>query len=210
MIPPPGDGAERAFGERLDLACRYAELLATDGVTKGIIGPSESGRLWDRHLVNCAVVADLLPETGTLVDIGSGGGLPGVVLAMLRPQLRVTLLEPMLRRVVFLNECVETLALGNVTVLRGRAEDVAGEVRADVATARAVAPLDRLLEWGRDVLRPGGTLLAIKGRGAEDELAAAGPVLKRLGARSAEVLRVGHDRVDPATTVVRVVTGTRR
>jgi 16S rRNA (guanine527-N7)-methyltransferase len=116
----------------------------------------------------------------------------------------------MLRRVVFLNECVETLALGNVTVLRGRAEDVAGEVRADVATARAVAPLDRLLEWGRDVLRPGGTLLAIKGRGAEDELAAAGPVLKRLGARSAEVLRVGHDRVDPATTVVRVVTGTRR
>jgi 16S rRNA (guanine527-N7)-methyltransferase len=210
VIPPPGDGAERAFGERLDLACRYAELLAADGVTKGIIGPSESGRLWDRHLVNCAVVADLLPETGTLVDIGSGGGLPGVVLAMLRPQLQVTLLEPMLRRVVFLNECVETLGLENVTVLRGRAEDVTGEVRADVATARAVAPLDRLLEWGRGVLRPGGTLLAIKGRGAEDELAAAGPVLKRLGARSAEVLRVGHDRVDPATTVVRVVTGTRR
>lgn len=192
------------------MARRYAGLLATDGVTRGIIGPSEPGRLWDRHLVNCAVIADLLPETGTLVDIGSGGGLPGLVLAMLRPELRVVLLEPMLRRVVFLNECVASLELGNVTVLRGRAEDVAGQVEADVATARAVAPLDRLIEWTRCVLRPGGTLLAIKGRGAEDELAAASPVLRRLGARSAEVLRVGHDRVDPAATVVRVVIGTRR
>jgi 16S rRNA (guanine527-N7)-methyltransferase len=160
--------------------------------------------------VNCAVVADLLPDSGTLVDIGSGGGLPGVVLAMLRPAMRVVLLEPMLRRVVFLNECVESLGLENVTVLRGRAEDVTGQVSADVATARAVAPLDRLVEWAHCVLRPAGTLLAIKGRGAEDELAAAGPVLRRLGTRSAEVLRVGHDRVDPATTVVRVATGTRR
>jgi 16S rRNA (guanine527-N7)-methyltransferase len=209
-LAPPGEGAVRAFGERLDVARRYAELLSTDGVTRGIIGPSESGRLWDRHLVNCAVVADLLPETGTLVDIGSGGGLPGLVLAMLRPEMRVVLLEPMLRRVVFLNECVASLELDNATVLRGRAEDVTGQVEADVATARAVAPLDRLASWTRGVLRPGGTLLAIKGRGAEDELAAAGPVLRRLGARSAEVLRVGHDRVDPATTVVRVVIGTRR
>lgn len=198
------------FGDQLELACRYAGLLATAGVTRGIIGPAESGRLWDRHLVNCAVVADLLPESGTLVDIGSGGGLPGLVLAMLRPQMRVILLEPMLRRVVFLNECVESLELDNVTMVRGRAEDVVGQIRADIATARAVAPLDRLAEWARGVLCPGGTLLAIKGRGAEDELAVAGPVLRRLGARSAEVLRVGHDRVDPATTVVRVVIGTRR
>lgn len=189
---------------------QYAELLATDGVTRGIIGPAETGRLWDRHLVNCAVVADLMPESGTVVDIGSGAGLPGVVLAMLRPGLDVVLLEPMLRRVVFLNECVQSLELPNVQVLRGRAEDMSGDLQADVATARAVASLDRLLLWSSGVLRPGGTLLAIKGSNAEAELADANPVLRRLGARSAEVLRVGHDRVDPATTVVRVVTGTRR
>jgi 16S rRNA (guanine527-N7)-methyltransferase len=188
---------------------QYAELLATDGVTRGIIGPAETGRLWDRHLVNCAVVADLMPESGTVVDIGSGAGLPGVVLAMLRPGLDVVLLEPMLRRVVFLNECVQSLELPNVQVLRGRAEDMSGDLQADVATARAVASLDRLLLWSSGVLRPGGTLLAIKGSNAEAELADANPVLRRLGARSAEVLRVGHDRVDPATTVVRVVTGTR-
>ncbi len=189
---------------------QYAELLATDGVTRGIIGPAETGRLWDRHLVNCAVVADLMPESGTVVDIGSGAGLPGVVLAMLCPGLDVVLLEPMLRRVVFLNECVQSLELPNVQVLRGRAEDMSGDLQADVATARAVASLDRLLLWSSGVLRPGGTLLAIKGSNAEAELADANPVLRRLGARSAEVLRVGHDRVDPATTVVRVVTGTRR
>jgi 16S rRNA (guanine527-N7)-methyltransferase len=209
-IPEPDDGALRAFGPSIDTARQYAVLLATDGVTRGIIGPSETGRLWDRHLVNCAVVADLLPETGILVDIGSGAGLPGIVLAALRPGLEVVLLEPMLRRVTFLNECVQALGLANVQVRRGRAEDMAGTIRADVATARAVAPLDRLVLWSCGVLRPGGALLAIKGRGADAELAAANPVLKRLGARSAEVLRVGHDRVDPATTVVRVVTGTRR
>jgi 16S rRNA (guanine(527)-N(7))-methyltransferase RsmG len=209
-LSPPGEGARRAFGLKIEAAVQYAELLATDGVTRGIIGPAETGRLWDRHLVNCAVVADLMPESGTLVDIGSGAGLPGVVLAMLCPGLEVVLLEPMLRRVVFLNECVQSLELPNVQVLRGRAEDMSGNLQADVATARAVAPLDRLLSWSSGVLRPGGTLLAIKGSNAEAELADAKPVLRRLGARSAEVLRVGHDRVDPATTVVRVVTGTRR
>ena len=185
-------------------------MLATDGVTRGIIGPSETARLWDRHLVNCAVVADLMPESGTVVDIGSGAGLPGVVLALVCPGIEVVLLEPMLRRVAFLDECVGSLGLTNVRVVRGRAEEMAGVLTGDVSTARAVAPLDKLLVWSRAVLRPGGTLLAIKGSNAETELAAAKPVLKRLGARSAEVLRVGHDRVDPATTVVRVVTGTRR
>jgi 16S rRNA (guanine527-N7)-methyltransferase len=153
------------------------------------------------------VVADLVPESGKLVDIGSGAGLPGLVLGMLRPAVEVVLLEPMLRRVVFLNECVDALELPNVSVLRGRAEDMVGNVRADLATARAVAPLDRLLAWAASALRPGGTLLAVKGQNAEAELSGADEVLKRLGARSAEVLRVGHDRVNPATTVVRVVTG---
>ena len=196
------------FGSALDQARRYADLLATDGVTRGLIGPRETGRLWDRHLLNCAVVAELLPPDGRLVDIGSGAGLPGIVLAMLRPSLEVTLLEPLLRRAVFLEECVAELGLANATVLRARAEDkdVAG-LAADIATARAVAPLDRLVGWAARLLRPGGQLLAIKGQSAEAELAAAEPVLSRLDVRSAEVLRAGHGRVVSETTVVRVVTG---
>jgi 16S rRNA (guanine527-N7)-methyltransferase len=218
------------FGDAVELAQRYAELLATDGVTRGLIGPRETSRLWDRHLLNCAVVAELLPERGELVDIGSGAGLPGIVLAMLRPGLRVVLLEPLLRRSVFLEECVGTLGLPNVMVVRSRAEEKpvitqgddppyppgharskgkdighAAGIRADVATARAVAPLDRLAGWAAGLLRPGGELLAIKGQAAEAELAAARPVLSRLGVRSAEVLQAGHGRVIPATTVVRVV-----
>jgi 16S rRNA (guanine527-N7)-methyltransferase len=153
-------------------------------------------------------VAELLPERGELVDIGSGAGLPGIVLALLRPGLDVILLEPLLRRSVFLDECVAELGLANVTVLRARAEDkTAAGIRADFATARAVAPLDRLFGWTAPLLRPGGELLAIKGRSAEEELAAAKPVLSRLGVRSAEVLQAGHGRVISATTVVRVVTG---
>ena len=198
--------AASVFGGALDKACRYAELLAADGVTRGLIGPRETGRLWDRHLLNCAVVTELLPDNGRMVDIGSGAGLPGIVLAMLRPSLEVTLLEPLLRRAVFLEECVAELALANVTVLRARAEEkhMAG-LEADIATARAVASLDRLVGWAAGILRPGGQLLAIKGQSADEELAAAGPVLSRIGARSAEVLRAGDGRVIPATTVVRIV-----
>lgn len=194
------------FGDAIELAQRYAELLATDGVTRGLIGPRETSRLWDRHLLNCAVLAELLPERGELVDIGSGAGLPGIVLAMVRPGLHVVLLEPLLRRSVFLEECVRVLGLRNATVVRFRAEEkAAAAIRADVATARAVAPLDRLVGWAAALLRPGGELLAIKGQAAEAELEAARPVLARLGVRSAEVLQVGHGRVISATTVVRVV-----
>jgi 16S rRNA (guanine527-N7)-methyltransferase len=207
-VPADGPEAAEVFGAALDQARRYAELLATDGVTRGLIGPRETGRLWDRHLLNCAVVSELLPERGVLVDIGSGAGLPGVVLAMLRPSLQVILLEPLLRRSVFLEECVAELGLSNATVLRARAEDkAAAHIEADVATARAVAPLDRLAGWAVRLLRPGGELLAIKGQSADEEIAAAQPVLSRLGVRSAEVLQAGHGRVVMATTVVRVVMG---
>ena len=204
----PGPEAAGVFGEALGQACRYEELLATDGVTRGLIGPRETGRLWDRHLLNCAVVAELLPERGVLVDIGSGAGLPGVVLAMLRPSLDVVLLEPLLRRSVFLEECVAALGLSNTTVMRARAEDkAAARISADVATARAVAPLDRLAGWAAPLLRPGGELLAIKGKSAAAEIEAARGVLSRLGVRSAEVLEAGHGNVVAATTVVRVVFG---
>ena len=196
------------FGAALDQARRYAELLATDGVTRGLIGPRETERLWDRHLLNCAVVSELLPQRGMLVDIGSGAGLPGVVLAMLCPSLKVILLEPLLRRSVFLEECVTKIGLSNATVVRARAEDrAAAHIKADVATARAVAPLDRLAGWAAPLLRPGGELLAIKGQSAAEEIEAARPVLSRLGVRSAEVLQAGHGRVVSATTVVRVVMG---
>ena len=199
---------ESVFGGALEQARLYRDLLATDGVTRGLIGPRETERLWDRHLLNCAVVAELLPERGVLVDIGSGAGLPGVVLAMLRPSLDVILLEPLLRRSVFLEECVATLGLPNATVVRARAEDkAAAHIKADIATARAVAPLDRLVGWAARLLRPGGELLAIKGQSAEEEIEAARGVLSRLGVRSAEVLQAGHGRVVSATTVVRVVMG---
>jgi 16S rRNA (guanine527-N7)-methyltransferase len=211
--PAPPEAA-LVFGDALPQAERYAELLATDGVTRGLIGPRETDRLWDRHLLNCAVMADLVPtprdrEHIDLVDIGSGAGLPGVVLALLRPSLRVVLLEPLLRRAVFLDECVAELGLANVTVLRARAEDkqTVAAIAADVATARAVAPLDRLAVLAAGLLRPGGQLLAIKGQSAAEELAAAEPVLARLGVRSAEVLTAGHGMVVSATTVVRVVIG---
>jgi 16S rRNA (guanine527-N7)-methyltransferase len=208
VLPDPTAEAVAEFGETLAKAERYAQLLATDGVTRGIIGPRETARLWDRHLVNCALVADFLPEQGELVDIGSGAGLPGIVLALLRPALHVVLLEPLLRRSVFLEECVRELDLPNVTVIRARAEEkAAAGIRADVATARAVASLEKLVGWAARLLNPGGELLAIKGQSAAEELTAAGPVLARLGVASAEVLQAGHGRVVSATTIVRVVMG---
>ncbi len=200
VLPPPGAAA--VFGPALGRAEAFAWMLATRGVEQGLIGPHEVPRLWDRHLLNCAVVAELIGgRCETLVDIGSGAGLPGIVLAVVRPELTVTLLEPMERRCRFLAECVAELGLTNAEVLRGRAEDVV--LRADVATARAVAPLDRLAELAIGVVRPGGMVLAIKGRNAADELKKARPVLSRIGARSAEIVRAGHGKVVPAATVVR-------
>jgi 16S rRNA (guanine527-N7)-methyltransferase len=194
--------AAGVFGPALPTAVAYAGILATRGVAHGLLGPREVPRLWDRHLLNCAVVAELVTERrGTLLDLGSGAGLPGLVLAMVLPDTAVTLLEPMERRCRFLTECVTELGLANVTVLRGRAEDVT--LRTDVVTARAVAPLPRLAELAVGVVRPGGMVLAIKGRTAADELKAAGPVLRRIGVRGAQVVRAGRGKVVPATTVVR-------
>jgi len=144
------------------------------------------------------------------VDLGSGAGLPGILVAILRPDLEITLLEPLLRRSTFLLECVERLQLDNVQVLRGRAEDVVGEVLADVVLARAVAPLARLARWAVPLLRDNGKLLAIKGANADAELADAERVLKSLGVVETEMLRIGETVVVPATTVVKVRIGRRR
>ena len=200
MIPP---AAAQVFGPSLDRAVAYAELLATAGTERGLIGPREGPRLWDRHLLNSAVVGELIPAGARVVDVGSGAGLPGVPLALARPDLDVVLLEPLARRVAFLSEAVADLV--NVTVVRGRAEE--GHTRralgpADVVTARAVAPLDRLAGWCLPLARPGGTLLALKGSSAESELAGSG--------LAGEVVRCGVGVVDPPATVVVVSRGTVR
>lgn len=205
--PPPA--ARGIFGSVFPLAQRYANLLATEGIIRGLIGPREAGRLWDRHLLNCAVVAGLVPHPATLLDIGSGAGLPGIVLAMLLPDVQVTLLEPMARRVEFLDECRTSLGLRNVAVVRGRAEEVCGQVCADVVTARAVAPLGRLAGLALPLVRPGGMVLALKGQRAAAEADAAGPVLRRLGVSDVAVLQAGVGKISPAATVVRLVAGTR-
>jgi len=206
-VPPTPPWAQQVFGPATAAAEHYARLLAGPGVARGLIGPREVPRLWERHLLNCAAVAELVPHPCSLTDLGSGAGLPGIVLALLLPDVNVTLLEPMLRRVTYLEECVRALGLANAQVCRGRAEDLAGRLSADVVTARAVAPLDRLAGLALGLVRPGGIVLAIKGAGAQREVAAARRVLRGLGVRSVDVVRVGDGKVDPAATVVRLTAG---
>lgn len=201
--PPPPE-AEEVSGDSLAKVRRYADLLADDGVRRGLIGPREVPRLWGRHIINCAVVEEILPEGAQVIDVGSGAGLPGIVLGLLRPDLEVTLLEPLLRRTVFLEEAVEILELPNVQVRRGRAEEMRAELSADFVTARAVAPLARLAGWSLPLLRKNGSLLALKGEQAEAELAAAEKDVSKLRPSVSDVIRVGGGKVDPATTVVRV------
>ncbi|MFE7427794.1 16S rRNA (guanine(527)-N(7))-methyltransferase RsmG [Streptomyces sp. NPDC014735] len=207
-LPQAPEGARAVFGDFFPEAVRYAELLADAGVTRGLIGPREVPRLWERHLLNCAVLSEVVPEGVTVCDVGSGAGLPGIPLALVRPDLKITLLEPLLRRTNFLQEVVELLGLDHVTVVRGRAEEVLGEVQpVHVVTARAVAPLDRLAGWGVPLLRPYGEMLALKGDTAEEELSGARAALSKLGVVETEVLHVGEGIVDPMSTVVRVVVG---
>jgi 16S rRNA (guanine527-N7)-methyltransferase len=175
------------FGSAWPQLRRYADLLADAGVVRGLLGPREVPRLWERHLLNCAQIAPAFAPRARVCDLGSGAGLPGIVLALARPDLEVTLLEPLLRRTTFLDQVVADLGLERVRVLRGRAEDHAG-AGFDAVTARAVAPLERLVGWGLPMVRrPGGMLLAMKGAAAADELAASGAALAAAGARSSRV-----------------------
>ncbi|MEU9388586.1 16S rRNA (guanine(527)-N(7))-methyltransferase RsmG [Streptomyces sp. NPDC048324] len=207
-LPPAPEQAREVFGDRFADAVRYAELLAEAGVQRGLIGPREVPRLWERHLLNCAVLSEVVPEGVTVCDVGSGAGLPGIPLALVREDLKITLLEPLLRRTNFLTEVVELLGLDHVTVMRGRAEEVMGKLPSvHVVTARAVAPLDRLAAWGIPLLRPYGEMLALKGDTAEEELKAAATALSKLGAVETSILHVGEGVVDPLSTVVRVEVG---
>jgi 16S rRNA (guanine527-N7)-methyltransferase len=195
------------FGDRLDLAVAYAELLATEGTVRGLIGPREVPRLWDRHLVNCAAIQELIPSGSEVVDVGSGAGLPGLALAIARPDLSLILVEPLLRRASWLSDVVGRLDLDRVTVHRARAEELHGRLSVSIVTARAVAPLARLGSWCLPLLGPDGELLAIKGDYARVEMAASLPQLRRYGAVEASFVMAGAEMLSDPTSVVRVKVG---
>ena len=208
--PEPPAAALVVFGESLPLAVEYAGLLAAQATLRGLIGPREVPRVWERHLLNCAVLADLVPEGARVCDLGSGAGLPGIALAIRRPDLHVTLVEPLLRRTRFLEEAVAGLGLRQVEVRRARAEELHGRVGAgmpgfDVVTARAVAPLERLAGWALPLAREGGELLAMKGSSAAQEVDVGRAVVRRLGGRDMQVVTLGTGVLAQPVTVVRVV-----
>jgi 16S rRNA (guanine527-N7)-methyltransferase len=192
------------FGDRLAVARRYAEHLATTGVEWGLVGPREAPRVWDRHILNCAVVAELVPPDARVLDIGSGAGLPGIPLALARPDLRVVLVEPLARRVEWLRMVLADLELP-VDVERGRAEDTAIRRRwegADVVTSRAVAPLHRLAAWCLPLVRPGGMMLAVKGMSAPAEVERDAHAVAASGGGIPRIETCGIGIVDPPSTVV--------
>jgi 16S rRNA (guanine527-N7)-methyltransferase len=214
VAPEPGSAAADVFGDRLPLARRYADHLVTSGVERGLIGPREVSRVWDRHILNCAVVADLVPVGARLIDVGSGAGLPGIPLTLARPDLDIVLVEPLARRVDWLREVIADLGVA-VEVERGRAEENVVRRRwegADVVTARAVAPLARLARWCLPLLRPGGQMLAVKGASAAEEVERDAAAVRRLGGGEPRVERCGAGIIDPPSTVVVVerVRGTGR
>ncbi|ORV39884.1 16S rRNA (guanine(527)-N(7))-methyltransferase RsmG [Mycobacterium conspicuum] len=198
------DAAAAVFGPRLDAARRYAELLAGAGVERGLLGPREVDRIWERHLLNSAAVSELLEPGERVVDIGSGAGLPGLPLAIARPDLDIVLLEPMLRRTDFLREVIAELGLP-VEVVRGRAEErgVRAQIgERDAAVSRAVAALDKLTKWSMPLLRTGGRMVAIKGEQAPDELRQHRRVMEAAGAVDARVVTCGAKYLRPPATVV--------
>lgn len=206
-LPQPPESAVRVFGDRLDLAVRYAEWLADDGVVRGLIGPREVGRLWERHVLNSAVIGEVIDDGARVVDIGSGAGLPGIPLAIARPDLRVQLVEPLLRRATFLSEVVEDLGLGMVEVHRGRAEErsiITATGGADVVTSRAVAPVGRLMGWSLPLARIGGFVRALKGSSVAEEFARDGADIRRAGGSEGRVLTVGEGILDQPTFVAEV------
>ncbi|NVN49404.1 16S rRNA (guanine(527)-N(7))-methyltransferase RsmG [Mycolicibacterium hippocampi] len=203
-VPTPPDAVTAIFGEATEAAIQYAQILAGAGVERGLLGPREVSRVWDRHVLNSAVVAELVEPNEQIADIGSGAGLPGIPLALARPDIHVTLVEPLLRRSDFLREVIDELGI-NCRVVRGRAEDrvVRDEVgESDAVVSRAVASLDKLTKWSSPLLRSGGRMLAIKGERAEDEVREHRRAMTALGMTEVKVMRCGARFVDPPVTVV--------
>ncbi|VBA60501.1 Ribosomal RNA small subunit methyltransferase G [Mycobacterium attenuatum] len=204
MHPDVCDAPAAIFGERLQIARRYADWLAGPGVERGLLGPREAGRIWERHLLNCAVIGELVDPGQRVVDIGSGAGLPGIPLAIARPDLQIILLEPLLRRSEFLSEVVADLGL-TVEVVRGRAEEPGIWRRSgdgDVAVSRAVAALDKLAKWSMALVKREGRMLAIKGERAADEVEKYRRVMAASGAGDVRVVECGANYLRPPATVV--------
>jgi 16S rRNA (guanine527-N7)-methyltransferase len=215
LAPPPPAVAAAVFGDALALAERYVARLAGDGVARGLIGPREVPRLWERHVLNSAAVAEAVPPGARVVDVGSGAGLPGIPLGLARPDITLTLVEPMARRVEFLDQAVAALGAPSGRswrVVRGRAEErsvVTAVGPVDVVTARAVAPLPRLVGWCRGLMRPGTQLVALVGARALAELPGMLPELTAAGMQNVHPRAVGADLGDAATTVVVMTRGAR-
>lgn len=199
------DALQEYFGDAFEKVAAFARELTVQGEPRGLIGPREVGRIWERHILNSAALVPFMPATGTIVDIGSGAGLPGLVIAAMRPDATVVLVEPMERRCAWLTEMTETLSLGNVEVRRGRAEEFHGAFEADVVTSRAVAPLDRLARWSLPFLGAGGQLIILKGRGVVDEVGPARKVFKKYAMSEPEIIEAGTVEGAEVTTVVRSV-----
>lgn len=199
------EAAEAVFGDRVEVAQRYADLLAVEGLVRGLIGPRELPQLWVRHILNCAVVGEVIEPGASVTDIGSGAGLPGIPLALARPDVSVTLIEPLQRRTTFLEEAVSELGLGNVRVVRGRADEKSVRVAvapADVVTSRAVAPLDRLAKWSAPLTMVGGRMVALEGRSAGDEIQEHEKAAYRVGLTNLRVEQCGLLRLETPTTIL--------
>lgn len=209
-IPPAPQGAHRLFGERLALAETFTGILADTGVSHGLIGPREVPILWERHVLNCAVIEDAFTAAARIIDVGSGAGLPGIAIALVRPDLDIHLVEPMQRRTDWLTSTVAEIGLDNVTVHRGRAEEFHGTLTAPYVTARAVARLDKLARWCFPLVESGGQMVAMKGRSAPEELESATKVLRRLGMAKGEVSSHGEGVVVDLTLTVDCTKGGAR
>ena len=194
--------AAELFGEQLDVARAFTANLVAQGEERGLIGPLELPRIWSRHILNCAIVAPLL-RPGRVGDVGSGAGLPGLVLAIGRPDVDFVLIEPMERRVAWLNEQVDELGLSNVTVVRDRAEDVRLGEPLDQVTARAVSAFRKLIPLTAPLLRDGGELVLMKGAGAAAEVDAATKELRKFRVHDVEVLTLGEGVLGDVTRVIR-------
>lgn len=202
LSPPPS--ALEVFGDRLPLASRYVQFLASAGLERGLMGPRERPRLWDRHVLNSAAAASQLSDSEAVVDIGSGAGLPGIPLALARPDLEITLVEPLLRRVTFLEEIIGELGI-DVRVVRGRAEEksiIADAGDADVVTSRAVAPLAKLAGWSAPLLKVGGRMVALKGDSALEEVERDRAALDKLGFKDIHVETVSAPDAEPTRLVI--------
>lgn len=194
--------AATLFGDRIDVAREFTRHLALQGEALGLIGPLELPRLWSRHILNCAIVAPLL-RPGLVGDVGSGAGLPGLVLAIARPDVSFVLIEPMERRVAWLTSQVTALGLANATVVRARAEDVRLPTQLDQVTARAVSAFKSLIPLTAPLLRPGGELVVMKGAGAAGEITNAAKAIQRYRLRNVEVLTLGEGVLQDVTRVIR-------